>query len=98
MQATIKSLHLENFKGAKSATYQFDGKNASVIGQNGAGKTTLFTGFMWLMADKDSDLKSNPNIRPLDKEECTPRIEVVFDIDGKELTAAKIQKDRKSVV
>lgn len=92
MQATIKSLHLENFKGAKSATYQFDGKNASVIGQNGAGKTTLFTGFMWLMADKDSDLKSNPNIRPLDKEECTPRIEVVFDIDGKELTAAKIQK------
>ena len=41
MQATIKSLHLENFKGAKSATYQFDGKNASVIGQNGAGKTTL---------------------------------------------------------
>lgn len=92
MQATIKSLHLENFKGAKSATCQFDGKNASVIGQNGAGKTTLFTGFMWLMADKDSDLKSNPNIRPLDKEECTPRIEVVFDIDGKELTAAKIQK------
>lgn len=92
MQATIKSLHLENFKGAKSATYQFDGKNASVIGQNGAGKTTLFTGFVWLMADKDSDLKSNPNIRPLDKEECTPRIEVVFDIDGKELTAAKIQK------
>lgn len=92
MRATIKSISLENFKGVKSATYQFDGKNASVIGQNGAGKTTLFTGFMWLMADKDSDLKSNPNIRPLDAEECTPRVEVVFDIDGKEVTAAKIQK------
>lgn len=92
MQATIKSLHLENFKGVKNATYQFDGKNVSVIGQNGAGKTTLFTGFMWLMADKDSDLKGNPNIRPLDTEECTPRVEVVFSIDGKEVTAAKIQK------
>ena len=92
MQAKIKSLHLENFKGVKSATYQFDGKNVSVIGQNGAGKTTIFTAYMWLMADKDSDLKSNPNIRPLDTEECTPRVEVVFDIDGKEVTAAKIQK------
>lgn len=92
MQATIKSLHLENFKGAKSATYQFDGKNASVIGQNGAGKTTLFTAYMWLMADKDSGLKSNPNIRPIGTEECTPRVEVIFDIDGKEVIAAKIQK------
>lgn len=92
MQAKIKSLHLENFKGVKSATYQFDGKNVSVIGQNGAGKTTLFTAYMWLIADKDSDLKSNPNIRPLYTEECTPRVEVVFDIDGKEITAAKIQK------
>lgn len=92
MKVTIKSLHLENFKGVKSATYQFDGKNVSVIGQNGAGKTTLFTAYMWLMADKDSDLKSNPNIRPLDTEECMPRVEVVFGIDGKEVTAAKIQK------
>lgn len=92
MQARIKSIHLENFKGEKSDTYQFDGKNVSIIGQNGAGKTTLFTAYMWLMADKDSDLKSNPNIRPLDTEECTPRVEVVFDIDGKEVTAAKIQK------
>lgn len=41
MKAKIKSLRLENFKGVKNATYQFDGKNASVIGQNGAGKTTL---------------------------------------------------------
>lgn len=92
MRATIRTLHLENFKGVKSATYQFCGKNASVIGQNGAGKTTLFTAYMWLMSDKDRDLKSNPNIRPLGTEECTPRVEVVFDIDGKEITAAKIQK------
>lgn len=92
MRATIKSLHLENFKGVKSADYIFDGKNASVIGQNGAGKTTLFTAYMWLMADKDSDLKSNPNIRPIGTEECTPRVEVIFDIGGKEITAAKIQK------
>ena len=92
MKAVIKSISIQNFKGVKSATYQFDGKNASAIGQNGTGKTTLFTAYMWLMVDKDSDLKSNPDIRPLDAEECTPRVEVVFDIDGKEVTVAKIQK------
>lgn len=32
MKATIKSINLENFKGVKSATYQFDRKNVSVIG------------------------------------------------------------------
>lgn len=92
MKALIKSISIQNFKGVKNATYHFDGKNVSVIGQNGAGKTTLFTAYMWLMADKDSDLESNPNIRPLYTEECTPRVEIVFDIDGKEITAAKIQK------
>lgn len=30
MQVKIKSLHLENFKGAKDATYQFGGKNVSI--------------------------------------------------------------------
>ena len=92
MQAKIKSLHLENFKGVKNATYQFDGKNVYVIGQNGAGKTTLFTAYMWLMADKDSGLKSNPNIRPLDTEECTPRVEVIFNNGDFDITVAKIQK------
>lgn len=92
MKATIKSLRLENFKGVKNATYQFDGKNVYVIGQNGSGKTTLFTAYMWLMADKDSDLKSNPNIRPLDTEECTPRVEVVFNNGDFDITVAKIQK------
>lgn len=32
IQTTIKSIHLENFKGVKNATYQLDGKNASVMG------------------------------------------------------------------
>ncbi len=92
MQAKIKSLHFENFKGVKNATYQFDGKNVSAIGQNGAGKTTLFTAYMWLMADKDSDLKSNPNIRPIYTEECTPRVEIVFNNGDFDITVAKIQK------
>lgn len=92
MKAVVKQITLENFKAAKSATYEFDGKNISIKGQNGAGKSTIFDAYMWVMADKDSELKSNPDIRPLGVEECTPRVEIVFDIDGKEVAAAKIQK------
>mgnify|MGYP002512511867 CR=1 FL=1 len=68
MQAKIKSLHLENFKGVKSATYQFDGKNASVIGQNATGKTTIADSLWWLLFNKDSAGNEKFSIRPLDSD------------------------------
>lgn len=92
MQVKIKSLHLENFKGVKSATYIFEGDTVSIIGQNGAGKTTIKTGYFWAMANCDSELHSNPTIFPLDVEECTPTIRIQFEIDGKSVEIAKIQK------
>lgn len=95
MKAVIKNIALQNFKGCKNATYTFDGKNATVSGQNGAGKTTIATAFYWVFADKDTELKSNPPIRPLDAEECTPRVDIVFDIDGREVSVAKLQKQTK---
>ena len=95
MKATIKQIVLQNFKGCKAATYTFDGKNVTVSGQNGAGKTTIATAFYWVFADKDAELKSNPPIRPLDVEECTPRIDIIFDIDGRDVSVAKLQKQTK---
>lgn len=91
MQMKIKSMSLYYFKGVNEAHYDF-GDETVISGQNGAGKTTIATAFYWLMADKDYDLVSNPNIRPLGVEECTPRVEVVVDIDGKEVHLAKQQK------
>lgn len=92
MKAAIKSIHLENFKGVKAAEYTLDGRNAKITGQNGVGKTTIAEAYVWLMADKNYSLASNPNIRPLGVEECTPRVEITFFVDGREVTAAKIQK------
>lgn len=95
MKTIIKHIALNNFKGCKAAIYTFDGKNATVSGQNGAGKTTIATAFYWVFADKDTELKSNPPIRPLDAEECTPRVDIVFDIDGRDVSVAKLQKQTK---
>ena len=91
MNIAIKKISLENFKGYKNATFNME-RNSNISGQNGAGKTTISTAFYWVFADKDYDLHSNPPIRPLGVEEVTPRVEIVLDIDGREVTVAKFQK------
>lgn len=95
MKATLKSLHLENFKGTKDKTYEF-GKSTRVSGMNRLGKTTIATAWFWLLADKNYELVSNPNIRPDDVEECVPTVTAVLDVDSKEITIAKMQKHKVS--
>ena len=97
MKATIKRISLENFKGVKSATYQFDGKNVSVIGQNATGKTTIADSLWWLLFNKDSAGNEKFSIRPLDSsgkqidnvEIC---VSAVLDIDGSGMELKKVQK------
>lgn len=91
MKAFLKSLTLENFKGCKKATYSFN-QTSKVLGKNGAGKSTIASAFYWAFGNCDYDLHNNPPIFPLDVEECTPTVRIVLDIDGKEITVAKIQK------
>lgn len=93
MKAALKTLHLENFKGAKDKTYEF-GKTTRVSGRNRLGKTTIATAWFWLLSDKNYELSSNPNIRPDDVEECIPKVTATLDIDGKEVIIAKMQKQR----
>ena len=95
MKATLESLHLENFKGTKDKTYEF-GKTTRLSGMNRLGKTTIATAWFWLLADKNYELVSNPNIRPDDVEECVPTVTAVLDVDGKEITIAKMQKRKVS--
>ena len=62
MKVTIKSISFSQFKGFKDKTFEFDGKTSVVRGRNASGKTTIANGFYWLLADKDIDLNSNPNV------------------------------------
>ena len=91
----IKSISLENFKGVKDRNYSF-GKYTRISGMNRLGKTTIATAWYWLTTDKDYDLHSNPNIRPDNVEECIPTVTAVLDVDGKEITIAKMQKRKVS--
>lgn len=95
MKATLKSLHLENFKGTKDKIYEF-GKTTRVSGMNRLGKSTIATAWFWLLTDKSYELVNNPNIRPDDVEECVPTVTAVLDVDSKEITIAKMQKRKVS--
>lgn len=97
MKATIKRISLENFKGVKNATYQFDGKNVSVMGANATGKTTIADSLWWLLFNKDSAGNEKFSIRPLDGDgKQIDNVEIyvsaVLDIDGKEMELKKVQK------
>lgn len=96
MKITLKSLHLEFFKGMQDKTYNFGNHVTRILAMNGKGKTTIATAIFWLLFDKDYELNSNPSVRPIGVEECTPTVTAVFDIDGKEVSVAKIQKCKKS--
>ena len=82
----IKSMHLENFKGIRDKEFVFSGKTSEIKGKNASGKTTIANAYFWLFADKDIELNSNPNVKPIRSEECTPTVSIVIDVDGKEIT------------
>ena len=97
MDARIKSLKLNNFKGCKQDEYQFDGKNVTVCGANGIGKTTIFDAFTWLLFGNDSLDNAKFEIRPLDKDgKQIDNVEIcvvaTLEIDGKEVELKKTQK------
>ena len=53
MKITIKSIHIENFKGIKMLDVNFSVKT-KISGQNAVGKTTIFDAFTWLLFNKNS--------------------------------------------
>lgn len=100
MKATIKSLTLQNFKGCKEKTYQFNGKNATVSGANASGKTTILDAFWWCLFNKDSLGNEKFSIRPLDENgnvvhNVEIKVSVLMDLNGKEMKCTKIQREKK---
>lgn len=93
----LQSLKIENFKGISDFSCNFS-KQTSLLGANASGKTSVFDAVTWLLFGKDSSGRSTFDIRPLDGENNVIHhieisVEAVFEIDGKETTIRKIQKE-----
>src|SRR5699024_7379072 len=97
---TIKLLNLKltNFKGIKSLDVDLKGNDASVYGDNGTGKTTVFDAFVWLLFNKDSQNKSDFQIKTMENDKVihnlNHEVEATLLVDGNELQLKKVFKEK----
>lgn len=95
MKIELKKLIVENFMAYSHAEFDFFNRTV-VSGRNGIGKSTIATAYTWLMFGCDYQLKDNPMVRrtvdskPVD--DMDVYVEAILDINGKEVTARKVQK------
>ena len=99
MNVLIKSVCLENFKGAKKVTCNFDCKNVSVSGANATGKTTIFDAVWWTLFNKDSLGNEKFSIRPLDEDgqpihNVEIKVTLILVVNGREIELCKTQKEK----
>jgi DNA repair protein SbcC/Rad50 len=65
MKLQIKQMTLVNFKGIKQAKYQFEPDTTNIYGDNGTGKTTIVDAFNWCLFGKDSQGRSDFEIKTI---------------------------------
>lgn len=95
MKIELKKLIVENFMAYPHAEFDFFNRTV-VAGRNGIGKSTIATAYTWLMFGCDYQLKDNPSVRRVvggkSVDDMDVSVTAVLDIDGKEVTARKVQK------
>ena len=91
MNFILKRMNIKNFKGIRERTVDFDETLTKISGKNASGKTTIMDAFFWALTNTDSELHSNPPIFPLEVAECTPEVEIIFIVDGRENRLKKTQ-------
>lgn len=99
MKIVLKSLTLVNFMGIRSKTVQLNEHMQSIYGANETGKSTLFNAFLWLLFGKDMEGRKDYKVKTTDAtgkeiQKLDHEVQGVFDIDGREITAKRILKEK----
>ncbi|WP_373896351.1 hypothetical protein [Virgibacillus sp. CBA3643] len=93
---TLIDLNLKNFKGIKDYSLKADSNDLNVLGTNATGKTTLFDGFIWLLFGKDSQNRTDFEIKELDEKGNVKQhgldheVEGVFEIDNERISLKRV--------
>lgn len=95
MEIKLKKLILENFMCYALKEIDFS-DFTKIYAMNGVGKSTIANAYMWLFFNCDYELRDNQNVRrDVDGktiDDVDVSVTAVIDMDGKEITAKKIQK------
>lgn len=94
MKIKLISLSVENFMCYASRTFDFY-DITKIIAKNGIGKSTIATAYLWCLFNCDYELKDNPVVRRevdgVSVDDMDVSVELVLDVDGKEVTMKKVQ-------
>ncbi len=94
MKIELLEINIANFKGIQNFAFQPNGGNVTVFGENGCGKTTVYDAFLWLFFGKNSEGKTDFDLRPLDNSNVAIKglvlaVGVSLSIDGESHTFRK---------
>ena len=95
MKIKIKKLLLENFMAYPSAMFDFY-DFTRITSKNGKGKSSIANAYTWLFFNCDYELHDNPAVRRIVDRKSIDDMDVsvtaIIDMDGKEVTAKKVQR------
>lgn len=95
MEIKLKKLILENFMFYALKEIDFS-DFTKISAMNGVGKSTIANAYMWLFFNCDYELRDNQTVRREADGKTIDDVDVsvtaVIDMDGKEITAKKVQK------
>jgi len=95
----IKKLSLLNFKGVKSLSIDVNEEITEIYGDNATGKTTVADAWSWLLFGKDTQGRSDFDVKTLDKyNNAIPKLDhsvtAVLDIDGDHIEISRILREK----
>lgn len=92
-------LELENFKGIKSASFDFGGKSCAIRGANGTGKSTIADAFSWILTDKPMSGVKGFNPQTVDEDgkpihKMDHSVKVIISLDDTVVTLKKTLSEK----
>lgn len=94
-RAVLKKVVLENFMCYTHAEFDLFALT-KIMAKNGKGKSTIVTAYLWCLFNCDYELKDNPVVRRevdgKSVDDMDTSVELILDVDGKEISMKKVQK------
>lgn len=95
MRIKLLKIIVENFMCYAHEEFNFF-DITKIMAKNGVGKSTIATAYNWCLFNCDYELKDNPVVRRevggKSVDDMDTSVEIVLNVDGKEVTMKKVQK------
>ena len=85
----ILNLSLENFRGIKSLSIDFGGKDTDIYGANGLGKTTIANAICWLLIDRPASEEKDFTPKTVGAKGLHHSAEISLKLDDGQIIAFK---------